>query len=479
MKTTRIEVLSQKEIEAIHSASLNILSETGMLVHSEKVLNFLAENGADVDKNKNIVKFPEKLIQESLDSIPCEVELCDRNKKNYMTLGLDKSYIASGHNAVYVLDSKTGERKPATKNDIGKFAFLAEYLDNIDCVGVQAMPQDVMPKSTLLHAMDACWNNTRKHIYFSPGTVEETRAILDMAKIVVGADDLSKTPLFTCQLSSTSPLTWEEGAAEAVLAVAKEGVPLSFLPEPVAGVTAPITLAGLLCMHNTEVLSGIVLSQLARQGTPVIYGAAWSTFDMKRCNVLIGAPEVGLLSAAGAQMASFYKMPSHTANPESDSHILDQQNAWEKMITGMGALLGGVHLLVNAGMFATGLTVSFEQLVLDNEMFGVIKRFLRGIEVTPKTIAADVIKNIGPKGEFMTADHTLEHLLAGEHWESSISNRMKFEKWLEDGAKDVVCNANKKVADMLKNNEPPILDKEVQKELKAKIAQYEREISNG
>ncbi|GAH28474.1 unnamed protein product, partial [marine sediment metagenome] len=199
----------------------------------------------------------------------------------------------------------------------------------------------------------------------------------------------------------------------------------------------PGNLAGVLTVHNAEVLSGIVISQLVRKGTPVVYGSAWTTFDMRQANVVIGAPETALMRIAGAQLARFYHIPSHTIGPDSDSHCLDEQNAWEKFLTLHSAFTSGVNLVVNAGMFATGLTVSFEQLVLDNEMAGIVYRLVEGIEISPQTIALGVIKRVGPKGNFLEEPHTLKYLRSSEHWEPKLSSRCVYEKWIEDGGKDV------------------------------------------
>lgn len=286
--------------------------------------------------------------------------------------------------------------------------------------------------------------------------------------------DLSRRPILTCQLSPTSPLTWEKGAAEAVIETAKVGVPCVFLPQPYAGVTAPMTLAGLLTIHNAEILSGIVLSQLTRKGSPVIYGSAWSIFDMREGNVSMGSPETVLLRIAGAQMAKSYDIPYLTSGGDSDSHCLDEQNAWEKSIGLLGGLVSGADLIINSGMFATGLTVSFEQLVLDNEMAGMLFRFLRGINVSQETIATDLIKKVGPKGHFLCEDHTLKYLRIGEHWEPHVSNRSIYANWKKEGGQDVVERARKIARAIIHSHQPEKLNKEIQTELEKIIKNFER-----
>ena len=473
VRLNRYRILSEDDLSKIHEASLRLLSETGMVIHSKKVIGLLQEAGAKVDFETRRVRIPKDLIEITLSHLPSEIILYDRNKNPALTLGNNESHLASGHNAIYVLDSKTLTRRAATKKDVAGFARLADALENVHVVGVQAMPQDVAPKASLLHAVEAVFNNTEKHLYFSPESSEVTRAIIGMAQAVVGDGALSETPILTCQLSSTSPLSWEGGAADAVVEVARAGVPLVFLPQPYAGVTAPITLAGVLTVHNAEVLSGIVISQLVRKGTPVVYGSAWTTFDMRQANVVIGGPETALLRIAGAELARFYHIPSHTIGPDSDSHCLDEQNAWEKFLTLHSAFTSGVNLVVNAGMFATGLTVSFEQLVLDNEMAGIVYRFIEGVDVSPETIALEMIERVGPKGNFLEEPHTLKYLRSSEHWQPKLSNRSVYEKWMENDGKDVVekaCGISKRI---LTHHQPKNLSGKVHSRLIQIIKDFE------
>ncbi len=479
MKLGHFSVFTDNELNDIHKASLKLLSKTGVMVYSDKVLKLLQNAGCKVDFSEKRVRIPEELVEKCLKTVPSKIILYNRNKEPVITLGDGKTYAASGHNAIYVLDLETGQRRPSNKNDIGDFARIADALKNIQMVGIQAMPQDVLPRASLLHAVDASFNNTTKHIFFSPEALEVTQAILNIARAVTDEKDLSKCPILTCQISPTSPLTWETGAVESIMKVSESGIPLCFLPQPYSGVTAPLTLAGTLTIHNAEELSGIVISQLIRKGAPVIYGTAWTTFDMKEANVVIGGPETVLMRIAGAQLAKFYNIPGHTIAPDTDSHCMDEQNAWEKMATTLAPLCSGVDLIVNAGMFETGLTVSYEQLVIDNEMLGWLFRFVEGIKVSPETIAADLIDKVGPKGNFLSEEHTLKYLRSSEHWEPTISNRNLYETWKEKGSKTVVENARQKAKEILQIHQVRKLDSSVQKRIDEIIKLFEKKHCSG
>jgi len=190
--------------------------------------------------------------------------------------------------------------------------------------------------------------------------------------------------------------------------------------------------------------------------------------------VVIGGPETALMRVAGAQLARFYHIPSHTIGLDSDSHCLDEQNAWEKFLTLHSAFTSGVNLVVNAGMFATGLTVSFEQLVLDNEMAGIVYRFVEGIEVSPKTIALETIERVGPKGNFLEEPHTLKYLRSSEHWQPKLSNRSVYEKWIEDDGKDVVEKARELAKGILAHHQPKNLSQKVRERLREIIKDFEK-----
>jgi len=472
----KLRVLSNNETLRIHENSLKILEHTGMYIDSENVLRTFSELGLYTDIAKKTVTFPRKTVEKCLEGIPREVPLYNRNGALSAELGKGKIYTASGHNAIYVLDYERNERRNATKEDVGKFALLSDYLPDIDIVGIEAMPQDVKAESSLLHAVDAVFNNTEKHIFFSPERAEVAAPIFDIAKIVLDAGNLKKMSPLTCQLSPTSPLTWEKGAIEALIETAKRGVPLCLLPQPFTGVTSPYTLAGHITLHNAETLSGIVFCQLINPGSPVIYGSGWSTFDMRTANVVIGSPETVLLRIAGSQMAEFYHMPYHTIAPDTDAHVMDEQLAWEKCATAWGAYLAHSDLIVNGGMFSTGLTVSFEQLILDSEMFSYIKRLSRGIRVDEDTLALDVIERVGPKGNYLDSEHTLKHLGKGEHWEPMVSTREVYENWRKKGMKDIVHKAHEKAGLIIKNHRVVELSDRKKKEIQKVIRNFENSL---
>lgn len=476
MQLNQCKVLNDEEISKIHEASLKILSEVGIVIYSKEVLELLNNAGATVDFKKSIAKIPENLVEEILASVPSKVLMWNREKKPIFTLGEERSYIVNGFDVVFVPILGQNKWRKIAKSDVVDFAKIADFLKNIDIVAPQGMPQDVLPEASLIHSAEVLFNNSEKPFWFAPDTREVAKAIFDIARVVVGEDDLSLHPMMIYQVSPTSPLSWVKGAVEVLVETAKSKIPCNILPCPYAGVTTPLTLAGELTIGNTEFLSGAVISQLVRKGAPIIYGGGWNHFNMREGNSLFATPETAILRVAGIQLAKFYGVLSDSIGFDADSLCLDAQSAWETCLTGLSPLSAGADIVMDLGVYGTALISSNEKLVIDNEILEVLYRFIKGIQVSSETIAVDVIKKVGPKGNFLEEEHTLQHLRSGEYWEAEISNRCIYQTWLKRGSPDIVENARKKVREILRVHQPEELDMSVQKEIKRIIKTFESQI---
>ncbi len=474
MKLNRAEVLSLKEIQMIDDASREVLKDTGILVLSDNVLKLLAQKGLNVDMVKKIVKFSDKIIDDCLGRAPKEIKIYGRQKDYFLELGKgEKTFAASGHNAIYYYDEKKDIRRPVTKKEVGNFALLSDYLDNIEIAGVEAMPQDVFPKASILHAVDAVLNNTLKPIFFSPENANETHALLEIMKIAGGSSDLSNEPAGICQISPISPLTWSGGTAEALAAIASEKFPLLILPQPYAGVTSPITVAGLVTMNNIENLAGIIFSQLISPGCPVIYGAGWTTFEMKKSAVLIATAERNICTVAGAQLAAYYKIPSHCIAFDSDSNIYDEQNGFERIFNIISTFQSGIDVVINAGMIGTGMSVSYEQLVVDNEMAKFVRKYIGGVNVSSDTIGLAAIKKVGQHKDFMMEDHTFKYLKSEEYMDYDVSNRDIFPNWVTKGKPSIMDNARDLANNIISSHKAPLLNSQKQEKISEVIKDFE------
>ena len=472
MKLSTLTVLSDQDIQEIHHASLDILENCGVKILSSRMLSFLADRGLDINSETQIVRFPRACIEDALSHIPSQFEVFDREGRFVFVLGDGNTKIAAGHNAVFWVDTDTGETRNSTVADVELFARICQELECIDMIGIPVMPQDVPnPKATLLYGVRAVVESSTKPVFFSTESAGVNHSCIELLQAAF-AGDLQNQVYGISQLSPTSPLFWEEGAMDAIMDTVDTGVPIAVLPEPNAGVSAPYTLAGLLTVNNAECLSGLAMIQMLRPGTKVMYANSWTATDMRTGAALVGSTETSLCRIAGAQLARFYRVPSHTTAPNSDNHAHDEQNAWEKTFSTFCSVASGHDLIVNCGMFATGMTCSHEQLIMDEEISAMAKRIAAGIEVNSDTIAKDLIQEIGPQGDtYLTADHTLRWLRSSEYLMPRVSVRGPRGVWEAQGGKDTYQLAREKTREYAKL-EPRSLSPDRQAKLHEIVEQF-------
>jgi len=280
MELGPLTVLSNQEIQQIHEATVEILTQCGVQMLHPPMLEFLKKQGLAVDEEAGIVRFTRAALDDALANAPQQFEVFDREGRFAFVLGDRKAKIAAGHNAVFWVDTETGQTRPSTVADVELFARICQELECIDMIGIPVMPQDVPnPKATLPYAVRAVIANSTKPIFFSTDNCKVNRTCIELLRAAF-AGNFQEQVYGISQLSSTSPLYWEGGVLEAIMDTAPTGVPLAILPEPIAGFTAPYTLAGLVTMNNAECLSGLVMIQLLRRGAKFLYANSWTTFDM-------------------------------------------------------------------------------------------------------------------------------------------------------------------------------------------------------
>ncbi len=464
------KVLSEEEVKQVHTSSLEVLEHTGTLVRNEELLKRLGSAGARIDHRSQTARFPGRMVEELIEKAPDTIMLYPRDGTSPLEIGRGATHAVNGFDAVFILDYESGERRPITKQEVGNFAWIADQLENVTIVGIQGLPQNVPQAKAEAHAVSALLQNTAKHILIAPDTGRVADTVYRMIKEATCSDDIGSKPVVSCHISPSAPLQWTPEASEIVISTVSNGIPFYILPSPMAGATSPVTLAGWLVQHNTQVLSGLVMAQVLRPGHPVVYCNAPTLFNMREGNPIIATPETMLLRLAGAQMARFYKIPGHSIGFDTDAHFVDQQCTWEKALTAMACVSAGIDVVVNLGMFSTGLTASYESLVLDHEVFSMLRRFQHGIDVTKDHLAVDVIRKIGTWGSFLEEEHTLKHFKS-ENWYPEISCRVLYERWTEGGSKDVHAKAHEKVIKLLSKPLPHYLDQKRVKQIERIMAE--------
>ncbi len=357
-------------------------------------------------------------------------------------------------------------------------AKIADYLDVIGVYWPMITSQDVPAHVRVLHDLEASLNNTEKHVQFETTTSpDEARFQIEMAACVVGSKkELKRKPIISSCHCTIAPLTHAKGPTEAAIEFAKAGVPIYFLPMPQAGATGPITLAGSTVVSNAESLSGLVIVQMAVPGAPMLYSSEASNFDMKALRWCAGSPECGLLTAVSCELARYYKMPSTSAGLSTDAKVPSAQACYEKAVTGTLPVFVGYDVVGGLGLLDACTVFTPEQLVIDAEIGRMLFRLARGIEVNDETLALNLVRKIGPGGNYLAEKHTLKHL-EKEHFLPEITDRLSYETWEKAGSKTVIEVAREKAKEILEKHQPAPLGKDVQKEIKEIIKRAQKELA--
>lgn len=309
-----LNIFSEDELNSIHCATLEVLQNTGIKVINKEALEIFYGGGAYVDKNSGIVKISPYLVEDAIRCAPPTLFLAGRNPKNDIVIGEKRVGFTSFGEGVMIIDPATREYRKTTKDDVGKTALICDALDEVDVYERAVSARNVHPEVAPLHEAEAFFANTSKHCFMGAGSGRNLRKMVEIAAAIVGGKDkLKERPIYSSIVCPSSPLQLGNNCCEVIIECARAGIAINILSMAMAGGTSPVTLGGTLVTHNAEVLSGIVLSQLTCKGAPVLYGSSTTCFDLKYGTAPVGSPEMGMISAAVAQMAQYYNLPSWVA----------------------------------------------------------------------------------------------------------------------------------------------------------------------
>lgn len=455
--------LTDDQVQRIHRAALSILERTGVQVEEAEARRLFQEAGADVTDDR--VRLPRSLVEDAVDWAPSRVVLAGRDPKWDLELEGARVHIGTGGAALTVLDLETGQPRPAVLRDVAELARLVDALDNVHFYLVPVYPTDMDKENVDINQYYAGLANTTKHVQSGVYSVEGIRDTVEMCeRIMGGADALRERPIvsfITCWI--VSPLKFATDVTTLLIETCRQRIPVVLSAAPMAGSTAPVTLAGMLAQLTAEQLSGVVLTQLAQRGAPLLIGPIPATADMKSGRYLAGAAEFGLTNAAMAQMAQFYRLPIYNSAGMTDAKVPDVQAGFEKAMSAVLAALAGSNYIHHAaGMLENMSSVAAEQFVIDNDILGMAMRVVRGIEVNDETLALDVIDEVGPGGHYLMAKHTLRHMRSELHYPSDVVDRQGRDMWQQAGALDAQERAKEIARRILAEHQPEPLDPAVE-----------------
>ena len=460
-----VKVLTDQQINKIHQKSLEILETIGVNIPHSEILTRFAEKGAVVDLNKKLVKIPSELVMELLSKAGKEFSLYGRDLTKKAEFGFGKhNYNTSGGQAFWI-DKVGAKKRYATLNDVRTAARFADALEQITIPGAMADPHEIPVEWRAVTVASEIIKNTTKPIIFWFYDRSSTKYIVDLLVALRGDEKKAQEcPMFYPLFEPVSPLSFPFNGIDLLFETARVNMPVLIGPMAQMGISAPATIAGTLIQENAEILAGICMTQIIREGMPVCYGGICHAFDMKKMQIIFGGPEQAIFSIAMTQMGKFYELPVYINAGLTDSKLPDAQAGLECGLTlamGTGA---GADIFGHMGISGVDQAGSLDMLVLQSEIIEYVESMNREIQFDDDTFALDVIADTGPSGSFINKLHTSKHFRK-ELWFPSLLDRESYENWVSKGAQSLEERCRKKKEEILLNHTPKILSKDLAKEL--------------
>ena len=450
-QSPQFAALSEDQLRKLHMGALEVLRRTGVRFHHQGALEMLEKAGAFISDG-NLVKFPARLVEDAIASVPERVVMCDRDGEPAMYLEDQNVYFGTGSDCLNLLDPETGEHRKFTQQDLIDAYHLCDALPNIHFVMSVGIPEDVDPALTYDVQMALMLEHTKKPLVFVTDDLASCRRAIEMAAAVAGGyEPLREQQHILLYSEPSSPLQQSETAVDKLLLMAEYELPVVHSPGPLMGGTAPITMAGGLVMSLAEILSGLVVHQMTNPGAPFVFGAGLHHMDMKSTQICYGGPEFQLTKAAVAELGRWYGMPTWGYAGCSDAKVMDEQAASEAMLSVLMAKLTGANLIHDVGYMESGLTTSLEMIVLTDELVAMTNSLVNGIEVSDETLMLDELHEVGPGGHFLDSDATMERFQ--DFWYPDLMSRAIRETWVDRGSTTLGERLNEKVKRIIREYE--------------------------
>ena len=471
----RLRVLNREQALAIHTAALEILEKIGVKMEHPRVLEMLADAGGRVFDG-DWIKLPAYLAEQALQSAPRQIVLYDQNGNKAMPLVDQNVFYGTGSDTTFTLDLETGLRRRCVLKDVAQFARLVDALENLAFAMSMGNPEDVPNVEDIyVYGFAEMVKNTNKPIVFIADRGEDIAKIHEMACLVAGGEQaLRQKPFLLNYSEAISPLRFPENVMDKLLFCARKGIPICLPSGSNAAGGAPVTLAGAMAMGIAESLVGLIVHQLAAKGAPFLFGPNVSTLDMKSAVVSYGCPEWSLTQAALADMRDeIYGLPIWAFAGASDSKVVDAQAGAEAMFSIVTAMLSRCNLVHDVGYLEYGSTSSLEMVTMANEMVAMARHFTGGIPVNEESLALNAlerVKNAGPKGMFLTDDHTFDHFERALFL-PRLLDRSRYDSWEAAGSHDLYKRSNAEARRILDEHRvAPKTDDKVLTEIDALVA---------
>lgn len=445
-----MQLLSQAKIKKIDAAGRELLHRVGIKILDPEICRRLHRAGARVDLDNLRVRMPDAWLEERLKQAPATFTLFSRDSANDLVLGKDRVHFGNGGRVFQLLVRGTGKMRPSVLQDIADTAALVDQLKHIRFFIIPCQAYDLPAENYHFNDFFQAFANTSKHVMGGCDNLAGVRQVHKLASIVAGGKEaLGRRPFVSVITNPISPLTMDAETLKIIAYCTSNGIPVTCAPAPISGATAPATLGGTLAQLHAEALAGVALTQFFTPGAATLYGAVPSTMDLRTMNLAIGSVETSMLNTAAVALAHAYGLPIYASAGLTDAKVPDIQAGFEKGVSNLLVGLAGADFIhLAAGMLDSGNAIALEQYIIDDEILGMIHRILRGIDITEDTLAVDCIDRVGPGGNFVTEEHTLDHMM-GQFFYPALSVRMAYDLWTGSGSPTPVTRAGEQVAAML------------------------------
>ena len=470
--TARLTYLSETDKGAIYEAALEIMETVGQRVHHPEALELLRAAGCTVTE-PDLVCIPRELVEQARATAPHVIEVYDRLGATALSLGGYNAYFGNGSAVTSVYDVDTGEHRPTVLSDGVEAARLCDALPMIDFVMAYAHPGGVDPHRALLESFRAMVANTTKPLVVVAESSGDFEVMWRIAcELRGGAEELRAKPYFVLYVEPTSPLRHPVESVDKLMLCADHGIPAVYSTSPLAGGTAPITVAGQIAQGTAESLFGLVIHQLRRPGAPFLFGIGPAVLDMATSQSSYNAPEYLMGYLCAIEMARWLDLPNWGYAGTTDAQVIDAQAGMEAAELTFLSLAAGSNLNHDIGYIDYGMTASLELIVIMDEYLSLNRRLFAGVEVSPETLAVDAIRQVGPGGDFLSSKHTARHVRTAQ-WRPTIFNRQGFVRWQEEGGLDLREKARRKALKILETHQPQPLAADVAARIDALVAGFD------
>lgn len=467
----KFDVLTQEEVQKIHEKSMEMLEDVGVEFTYDPAIQVFKEHGLKVDGHR--VYFTREFVEKMVKKAPTSFVLHARNPENNCNCNHTDLNLTPAYGPPYIYEAD-GTRRYSKMKDYDNIIKLTQASENINHTGGNVCePLDVPDETKHLAMLYSHIKNSDKCFMGSAYGKEGAEDSIALASILFGGkEQIKKNPVLITLINSITPLKYDDRMLAALMTYAEAGQACLVSSLVMSGSTGPVTMAGTIALQNAEILAGITLTQCVNPGAPVIYGSTSGPADMRAMSLSIGNAETALYTAASAQLARYYGVPSRGGGGLNDTKTVDAQAGYESMLLLLSAATSGINYVLHAaGIMQYYTAFSYEKFILDDEICGLVRKFIKGYNFAEDRFVMDDIKEVGPGGHYLYQTSTFS-LHRDELRMPLLSDRQNFEAWEEQGSKDAKARANEKWQKILADFEAPALDeamdKEIQDYIKAK-----------